>query len=97
MTISLPAFIGKNVSDMLTAPFWKCASTERQGILVMEVRYLQFNLVENTRNQGIGSVYKQKKMQHGHCRILKMSVNGVSMNFVHVSKVITIQFGCEYT
>jgi len=34
----LATFIGKRASDMLPAPFWKWASTERQQFLVLKVR-----------------------------------------------------------
>ena len=47
-------------------------------------------------NRSIGSCYKQKRQQHGHCPILRMSVNAASMIFHFPSWIIYVPIGCRH-
>ena len=44
----------------------------------------------------IGSFYRQKRLQHCHCPILRMSVNRASMIFSSASQVMQILIGCRH-
>jgi len=48
-------------------------------------------------NIGIDNLYTQKRKQDTLCPILKLSINGASMIFGLVSRVINMRFGSDYT
>jgi len=72
------------------------ASMERKRFVVLDVRSLHSDLASVMHNRCIGSIYRQKREQHGHCPIQRMSVNRESMICGFVSTVITQWFGCCY-
>jgi hypothetical protein len=91
----LAAFFGKIMNNTVTAPFWKWASMECQRFLVLYVRKLKRDLATAVHNQRTGSLLWQNNKQHGHCPILKLSVNGASTIFACVSCVIYVAIGLE--
>jgi len=61
---------------------------ERQISLVLKVRYKKRDLVVNTHNGSVATLFGETRKQHATCPILKMSVNRVSTILGLVSLVI---------
>ena len=55
-----------------------------------------FRLVADIHLTDIGSLYCQKRQWHAPCRILRTSVNRVSMIFSFASLVIYVPIGCRH-
>jgi hypothetical protein len=72
------ALIGKDHSDMLPAASWESATLEGDPFLASHLGSFIFWLVADMHLSNIGIHYWQKQQWHDPCRILKMSVNGVS-------------------
>jgi len=74
----------------------KWVSREHQRFVVLEVWSLNSDLVAVMHNRHIGSLYRQKRLQHHHCPIVRLSVNGVSTIFSFASWLIYVLIGCRY-
>jgi len=57
---------------------------------------MKSDLVTAMHNRYIGSLYRQRWQRHGHCPILRNTVNRASMIFNFSSWVIYILIGCSH-
>ena len=96
ITDILAPFTGKRDSNPTTTAFWKWASMERQRFLASHLGWFMFWLVSVIQLSDIGSLYWEELQWHAPCRILRMSVNGVSMIFGFTSWVIYVWIGCRH-
>jgi len=96
MTNVLAAFIDKRDSNTITAPFREWVSTERQRFVVLWPLSSHRDLVAVMHNRCIASFCSQKRQQHCHRPILRMSVNAASTICGFVSMGVTERFGRCY-
>jgi len=96
ITNVLAAFIGRTDSNTVTAPFQEGASTECQRFLAWHVALFMFQLVADIDLSDIGCLHWEKQQQHARCRIMRMSVNGVSPIFSVAFWVIYVPIGCRH-
>jgi len=89
ITDVLAVCIGKRDRNTVTVPFWEWASKEGQQFVGLWIRQFESDLVAVMHNRSIASCYRQKRQQHGHCRILRMSANRASRICGFVSTVVT--------
>jgi len=76
------AFMGKIASDNIATNSWNWASTERQRLLVLHLKWSHGYAMAWTHNQTIGRLYQPKCQWWYHTRLLKLSGNRESTVFV---------------
>jgi len=82
--------------QMLNGPYIKLSVNRASMICGCISMIIKQWLVSATHNHCIGSCYRQKREQHSHRPILRMSGNAVSTIFGFASWIIYVLFCCRH-